>query len=196
MTSIAAWAGVDSRGPASLYFASDSRITWEAGVNWDSGRKLFASSSSGEIFGYCGDVLFPSIVLGQVDSLLTQGILACDPEKSMDHGMVRSLLEGLFRTYPKPHQNAFTVLHGVREGSGMSSRFRVWRTDWSLQDGWRDEEIDVPTTSVLALTVGSGARVVTRWDEDWRRLLGRTSRGVFGSFCDALKSQTDPKTGG
>jgi hypothetical protein len=78
----------------------------------------------------------------------------------------------------------------------MASRFRLWRLDWSQARGWTDQEIALPTESALVLAVGSGADVVTRWDDEWRRRLGRTSRSVFSAFCDALRSKGDPRTGG
>jgi hypothetical protein len=42
MTTLISWVGVDNRGAASLYFASDSRISWPGAEIWDHGRKLFA----------------------------------------------------------------------------------------------------------------------------------------------------------
>jgi hypothetical protein len=50
MTSLIAWIGVDSRGPASAYLASDSRISWASGAHWDIGRKLFTSEKSADLF--------------------------------------------------------------------------------------------------------------------------------------------------
>ena len=74
MTSFVAWVGVDARGPASIYLASDSRISWvdpdKTFETWDYGRKLFASKKYPEIFGYFGDTLFPSQMLGQVLDLI------------------------------------------------------------------------------------------------------------------------------
>jgi hypothetical protein len=78
----------------------------------------------------------------------------------------------------------------------MVFRFRLWRLDWSHALGWADQEVELPTESVLVLAVGSGADIVTRWDGEWRRRLSRTSRTVFGAFCDALRSKGDPRTGG
>ena len=198
MSSLAAWAGVDSRGPASFYLASDSRITWGLpSLMWDSGRKLFASSATTDIFGYCGEVLFPSLALGQFDNLLSRRVLVEAGENAADrHEVIRDVLERSFETYPGSVRSAFTILHAARDGSGMASRFRLWRLDWLPTSGWKNHEIEIPTESVLVLTVGSGAHVVSQWDREWRHRLGRTSRSVFGAFCDALKSNTDPRTGG
>lgn len=66
MTAFLSWVGVDHRGPASLYLASDSRISWTDNEvrSWDRGRKVFACSRTPDVLGYVGDVLFPSLVLG------------------------------------------------------------------------------------------------------------------------------------
>ena len=74
MTSFIAWVGVDSRGPASINFASDSRITWDefGKVGWNNARKTFACNSFPDIFGYVNDVTFPSIVIGQIVEYVQQ----------------------------------------------------------------------------------------------------------------------------
>jgi hypothetical protein len=75
MTTLFSWLSVDNRGPSSIYIVSDSRITWgSSGKRWDSGRKVFATKSA-DIFGYCGEVLFPSLVLSQLGDLIDRDIL-------------------------------------------------------------------------------------------------------------------------
>src|SRR5680860_817318 len=70
MTLIISWVGVDDnkegKKPASLYIASDSRYSWGNSAKYDYGIKVFGSSRFPEIFGFCGDVLIPSIILGQL----------------------------------------------------------------------------------------------------------------------------------
>lgn len=56
MTSLVVWTGVDSRAPASIYLASDSRLSWDNGDTWDFGRKVFASHRYPDILGYYGEV--------------------------------------------------------------------------------------------------------------------------------------------
>ncbi len=76
MTSLAAAVGVDSRGPASLYIITDSRITWtKPSERWDWGRKTFRSLSSPDIFGYCGDAYFVPIALGQILDLIALDVV-------------------------------------------------------------------------------------------------------------------------
>jgi hypothetical protein len=75
MTTLISWVGVDSRSASSVYIASDSRISWGSSNCWDTGRKVFASKIRPDVFGYCGDVLFPTQVLGQLIEQIDQSIL-------------------------------------------------------------------------------------------------------------------------
>lgn len=198
MTSLIAWIGVDSRGPASFYMASDSRISWGAGGNWDFGRKLFATRVFPDLFGYCGDVLFPSLVLGQFMALVDAGCL-CSPEASAEErhtamvGMVRTSFEGL----PPAVRRSFLILHCGREGEGMTARFQLWRSGWSPRGGWEDTMMTLPVGSTLVSAEGSGGETVLEYDRAWRgSQAGRSSRAVYSAFCDALKSARDPHSGG
>ena len=60
-----------------IYLASDSRITWgSANRRWDAGRKLFTSDKSSHAFGYCGDVVFPSLDFHGGRSVVTRSAMA------------------------------------------------------------------------------------------------------------------------
>ena len=72
---MASWIACDPHGVSSAYIVSDSRITWDAKTYYDYAKKVFASSLYPEIFGYAGDVLFPTIVLSQIVELIDRGIL-------------------------------------------------------------------------------------------------------------------------
>jgi len=81
MTTLIAWIVYSATGerpelPRAIYVASDSRITWGSQARrWDAGRKVFNPSKAPHIFGYCGDVVFPSLVLGQVISAIDNNIM-------------------------------------------------------------------------------------------------------------------------
>jgi hypothetical protein len=66
MTLLVSWIGVDPHGTSSAYIAADSRVSWGDVANFDHGRKVFAFRHSPDILGYCGDVLFPTMVLSQI----------------------------------------------------------------------------------------------------------------------------------
>jgi hypothetical protein len=198
MTSLAAWVGVDGRGTTSLYFVSDSRISWgPAGPEWSLGRKLFASKTTSDIFGYCGDVLFPSLVLGQLESLLNSSVLFTGNENPSDrHEVIVRMIQNSLQTYPAGRRANFSIIHGAREHVGLKSVFHMWKLDWSNHLGWQQTKVDLPKESRVALSLGSGAGAFVEWEKRWQRPLGRVSRAVFGAFCDALKSGADAQTGG
>ncbi len=196
MTSLVMWLGVDSRGPASLYLASDSRISWNRTMTWDYGRKLFASKQFPDVMGYCGVALFPSQVLSQIMDLIDGGLLfeaGDDPGARLDK--VSRLIATSFEGYPE-NSSEFTIVHGTREGLGMDSAFHVFLLSRE-SGGWTRERLDLPTQSAAIRFLGSGREPLRRWDTIWSRTKeAGTSRMVFGAFCDALLSAEDPYTGG
>jgi hypothetical protein len=202
MTTLIAWLGIDQRGPSSLYLASDSRITWGSGDRrWDVGRKLFACKGSADIFGYCGDVLFPSLVLGQITDATNQSLLVgVEDDAETRHKTFLHVMRFSFdQSYNAPNQS-FKILHAAREGEGMVATFRIWCMMYCVStQSWSDEELQLPDRhSALITALGSGASCVEDFNREIERkdTQGRTSRAVFWAFCDALKSNKDPLSGG
>ena len=74
MTLTHSWIGVDTHGTSSAYIAADSRISWMHKITFDHGRRVFAFQNSPDILGYCGDVLFPTMVLSQITEMASQEI--------------------------------------------------------------------------------------------------------------------------
>src|SRR5262249_33295354 len=102
-----------------------------------------------------------------------------------------------FETYPKTGLREFSVIHGMRDGSGMHAKFLVCRSTWSYMGGWERHWIEVPRESQPICVLGSGSESVARWYDRWNRTkASRTSRAVFSAFCDALASGEDPLSGG
>lgn len=202
MTSFIAWIGVDSRGPSSLYLASDSRISWEIskGVfnSWDQGRKLFAATKSPDLLGYVGDVLFPSLVLGQITAAIDSGTLfppGAIPEARF--ALISHAIKTSFGKLPELAKKPFTTFYATREGEGMKALFHLWALSWSDCGRWDEESIAIPPISSAIRVSGSGARVVDKWQSYWdSSSQGRTSRAVFGALCDAIYSASDPRSGG
>jgi hypothetical protein len=199
MTTFVAWLAVDSRSPASIYLASDSRISWGRSLVWDHGRKLFACRRYPEVLGYIGDVLFPSQALGQLVDII-DGDLLFRSSDSPDSkwSMIVSMVQESFHTYPTDQSREFTVVYCTREGSGMASVFHVCTLNWTQGGGWVNTAlIDLPGESGLVDVHGSGQESMLRWYSYWSRTRqGRTSRSVFSAFCDGLRSGEDARTGG
>jgi len=210
VTTLIAFIAVDQRGPSSLYFASDSRITWEpekkppdhiAGkVRWDSGRKLFACKQHADIFGYAGDVLFPSLVIGQMTDAADMGLLfsADDHSETRHRKFMDAIRSSIGRRYNAPDFD-FHILRGSRDSSGMKSMFRVWYSYYSTKTkSWYERGIPIPTDkSTLLIAVGTGEESAIEHDALVSLTPQQgTSRAAFWGFCDSLRSNRDPLSGG
>ncbi len=134
MTSLVAWVGADSRGPASMNIASDSRISWMVGRSvshhWDQGKKIFASMAVPLIVGYVGDVLFPTLVLPGVIDRIDRQVFRTDG--AAVEGLI-SAIRREWRDYPAEERRPLRIYIGHRIGEGMSSTFRL--TQLSNHDG-------------------------------------------------------------
>lgn len=202
MTTLISWLSVDQRGPSAIYIASDSRITWGSGQRrWDSGRKVFAAKTT-DIFGYCGDVLFPSLVLGQLVDLIDKNLLwEIDSNSAVRHAAILSYLKISFsRRHDTPNHD-FSILHCVRNGEKLGCSFELWQIDYkSSEDKWIDRSIDVSpkeNTSRLLVALGSGAKAFEAEAYSWTNSSqGQVSRAYFSAFCDALKVGADELSGG
>lgn len=201
MTLIISWIGVDDKRDgksiASLYIASDSRYSWGNSSVYDYGIKVFGSTRYPEIFGFCGDVLFPSIILGQLLPQIDSGLIFDDFDNGLTkNSKVCSYINTSLHSYPKIFLNgSFTILHGTRTGK----EFKCFKTQYSQSKGLVNEEIILPLVSTKICSEGSGRKEFDdnflKWENE-RHNNYRTSRGVFHCLNDTLKNIKDPRTGG
>jgi hypothetical protein len=202
MTTLIAWVSYPISRPniRAIYLASDSRITWgSANRRWDAGRKLFTSDRSAHAFGYCGDVVFPSLVLAQVISAIDQKqLFEEDVPPDDQHKAIVSVIKSSFERRHNAPDQGFTIVHAYRERSGDAACFRVWRTDYDHnQKVWGDALLTFPRDTATIVELGSGASATRQHGRRWKASdVGGTSRSVFSAFCDALGSKTDPLSGG
>lgn len=203
MTTLIAWVGADQRGPASIRLAADSRISWSFSSGsvqkkWDFGKKLFAAHSGPEIVGYCGDVLFPTQTLGQIFELIDCGVFF--PSDATPEEKLRLIVEALERSsahYPQSERRQFTLLYATRTSEGMLGKFHLYQVDYAGGKNVSEKEIPVPEKSGILARLGSGAGPFGRHLDRWEKSdVGGTSRAVFSSFADFLKSGDDAKSGG
>jgi hypothetical protein len=198
MTSLIAWIGVDARGAASAYFASDSRITWPGVGTWDHGRKLFACRRYPHMLGYCGDVLFPTQTLSQISEMVDADLLATASERcDICLARVASVLSTALETYPAAVKREFDVLYCIREGEGVPSRFHLWQLTFAPSASPRVSLISMPESSAVVAILGSGAPSVHIHLKQWDASdAGGTSRAAFSAFCDSLDAAGDPHSAG
>lgn len=204
MTTLVGWLGTQSDGPTSIYLASDSRISWSSpDQRWDAGRKLFALRHSPDLFGYCGDVLFPSQALGQVAEIADHHLLfKTASTASARHERVVQMLEGSLARRHRVTPSGFVVVHVARDGSGSTCRFRIWRTTYTpgghLSDSlYETVDASAPGPSRRLFALGSGAEAYVsetiRWNASAQ---GNTSRAYFTALCDVLAREDDRGSGG
>jgi len=201
MTTFVAWVGVDSRGPSSINFASDSRISWgPVGLqHWDMARKTFSSSTSPDIFGYVNDVVFPSMVLGQlINAIDVGGLFAGNPSSSKRFEIAVEHIKNSYENYAKDYKESFCIFHGSREGNVSASKFSLNTIAWDKTKSiWIVEQIIIPDTSMAIIINGSGGSVVKKWSDRWASSSQKgTSRAIFSSFCNAISSGEDKRSGG
>lgn len=201
MTLIVSWIGVDDKKDgksiASIYFASDSRYSWGNEGKYDYGIKVFGSSRHPEIFGFCGDVLFPSIVLGQMISQIDLGLLIQDADSGeLKNKKVFNFIKSSFEKYPKDKiVETFTILHATR----INKNFKCYRTFYNSDKKLDNKEIELPNISTKIYCGGSGESDFNKNWLEWNKSKHnnfRTSRGVYHCLNKTLRETKDPKTGG
>jgi len=201
MTTFIAWVGADSRGTASVNFATDSRISWgvSGNVHWDMARKTFSSNVSADIFAYVNDVMFPSMVLGQIINAIDNGVFfGSDDRCEVRFSKVAEYIKNSHKLYPREYRESFCIFHGARVGTGFESEFAINIISWDKRTtNWEIARVSIPSTSSAIRIDGSGKNVVSKWSERWSSSSqGGTSRAVFSSFCNAVYSGDDKFTSG
>ncbi len=198
MTSLIAWTGADSRGPASFYLASDSRLSWRPHISWDGVQKVFASTRHPDILGFVGEALFTSLILGRVISLIdSDSLFTLDAAPEDRFGAISAVIQRAHSGYPGTARFPFIVVYCCRRSPGMPTSFALFELSWGPSDGWQEKAIPVPETSELVRRYGSGQPFVSLWLDRWKRSeASGTSRSIFSAFCDSLAGGADPSSGG
>lgn len=213
MTSLLVWFASDVKTaagsfvPASVYIASDSRVTWDDGrISWDRGKKVFASSTSPEIFGYCGDTRFAALAISQIIGAIDAGYLFHPDDSALTKLLkVKQLIGMAWETFPQEHLVCETsIVHVTREGSNVASRF--WMQEHLLPKSPKSLAMHSPAAAMAPLgewsrawlARGSGGAHVLDSIEVWNRRYSdrHTSRSVFKAFCEAIDSSPDKFSGG
>ena len=128
---------------------------------------------------------------------MDQGLLfASNADSALRHESIRVELQTAYRDYPAHPETSSTILHFSRDGVGKHAIFRLWKVDRSRSSGVRSTSLDLPKCSVIGETAGSGWKILINRNEAWKKSQGRTARGVFSSFCDAIESGEDPCSAG
>lgn len=205
MTLIASFIGIDSKKngpkPASLYILSDSRISWKDSANFDYGRKVFGCKNSPDIFGYCGDVLFPSIVLNQIVEIADQGLLFSDNDTCQQkYWKVLKKLKESFSNYPSEvlgiTADSIEIIYGSRDtNQNFFCRTMIWTKLSGIWSSSNDVEFSDHSDKLFVL--GSGKDEFLEKFKDYAESTNqKTSRAVFHCFVDSLSNINDNYCGG
>ena len=201
MTLLVSWIGVDPHGTSSAYIAADSRVSWGKLAHFDHGRKIFAFRCSPDILGYCGDVLFPTMVLSQITEMADQGLLFSAKASCKERfEAIKEKLVHQFHQYPQMVKeitaDTLEVLHISRDPDDHLN-FNCWLIEWQRKKGWAGKNIILPVKSDVLFVLGSGAK---EFNENFARYekgpQSGTSRCVFHCFCDTLFNIKDQYCGG
>lgn len=220
MTSLIAWAGMDPHGQSSLYFATDSRISWTVNPPyWDLGRKVFACRSAPDLFAFTGDGLFAVTVISRLCTLIDDGLVIEADRSSLTTRChwVSSMVRQAHEAYPKQHLQPYVIFYGTRIGEGtkpgskarqkaaMRPDFDPYLGSWFgcqtfAWDGTHldSEYLETPHEHSKHIAAdGTGKRWIeshqTRVADDPQ---SRTSRIIFRAFCDTLRAADDRQSGG
>jgi len=176
-------------------------VSWGKIASFDHGRKVFAFRLSPDILGYCGDVLFPTMVLSQIAEMADQGLLF-PPQASCKerYEAIKEKLVQQFQTYPKMVEEitapVLQVLHIARNPI-KNTEYSCWLIEWTRKKGWAGKKINMPSSSGVLFSLGSGSdefnKNYARYESGPNR---GTSRNVFHCFCDTLFNIKDEKCGG
>jgi hypothetical protein len=213
MTSLLVWFASDKKEklgfvPASVYIATDSRISWKVKedelLTWDGGMKVFSSSNQPHIFGFCGDSTFAPLVLSQVVAAIDSGsLISPDDTVETKSEKVGQLISIAWAKFPKNQLFYDTsIVQVFRQGDGVDSRF--WLTEYKVVIGQKNAERIGPKMAPLGEysqswhALGTGKGPVTDNIETWNRRYSdrHTSRAVFKAFCESLRSNADKYSGG
>jgi hypothetical protein len=197
MTLLLSWIGKDSRKISSVYIASDSRISWGHPKKYDYGRKVFALKNSPDILGYCGDVLYPAIILNQILEMDREGILFSDKDTNRERvDILFNEITKKFSDYPAEvtMSNSLEIMHISRQ---KETHFICFVYRWTKIDGWSKEEYEIPKSSDKIIILGSGKNeFYKRYLDYYKGNNGKTSRALFQCLCHTLLKIQDLKCGG
>ncbi|MCT7908440.1 hypothetical protein N5915_02600 [Arcobacter lacus] len=186
MSTVVAWAAKDTNGITSMYFISESRISWGKNAIWDHGQKVFSLNRCG-IIAYCGDVLYPTQTISQIKDLIDKEILfKISDTNNQKISIIRKYLQNSLQNYPKQINNTIILVALVLDQEFDYYELTLNNNDVAL------EHIELKANEPYSY--GSGSQkfksVFTRLKEE------KFSRYICQAFFRTIEEGKDPLSGG
>lgn len=205
MTTLMSWISYSDTGeaphlPRAVHLVSDSKITWgSADKRWEAGRKIFATRTEPHLFGFCGDVVLPALILGQIVSaidaeILFEPIATAQERQALIFETVKRAIASAVNT---PTLD-FTIHHLFRDQPWPNTSFRAWNMQFdATARTTQAHEVPIPTSTDIIGSFGSGKSAAKAHRDRWEQSdAAGLSRALLASFCDAIRSGDDPLSGG
>lgn len=198
MTLLVAWTGIDSRSPASVYIATDSRVSWGDQNHFDHSNKTFALRQFPAVLGYCGDSLSSQMLISQAIAVIEanpehKGMRLEDLVNIFIHLIVRN-----YNQYPVTNSTgSFTVVICGKATLGSAGDFECYRIDSKFKKTTKTK-LTLPSVSGPIVITGSG-------EEEFKNQYKKhqatqnpnksTSRDVFHAFYQTIKQSENCTVG-
>lgn len=198
MTLLVAWTGIDSRSPASVYVATDSRISWGTSGYYDNAIKTFASTNFPAIIGYCGDSLASQMIISQAIAVIEampnySGITL----EELVNIFIRIIVRN-YSQYPVDlSTGSFTVVVCGKSVVDSAGDFECYRIESTFKEA-RKSKLLFPEKSGPIVVAGSGKDDFQAHYEKHQHKDNpnkSTSRDVFHAFYKTIATGNNPTVG-
>lgn len=197
MTLLLSWISKDSRKTSAFYIASDSRFSWKNPIQYDYGSKVFALPNSPDILGYCGDVIYPSIILNQIMEMDRDQILFDENDSNQTRSeKIFEIFKEKFDQYPSEQvmDKSLEVIHASRD---KETDFICNVFLWTRKEGWILKSQNLPDKSDKVVILGTGKdEFLDRYLKYFNGNNGKTSRSLFQCLTLSLLEMKDLQCGG
>ena len=199
MTLIVSWVAMDDKKggkkTASLYLASDSRISWSDGNKEDNKQKIFISRKQPEMFALCGDYTHGSKILKDLIEKIDNDCI-CMKDRPINDKVFE--LENYFNNN-KDRKKLICesiFLYGTKVGKD----FFLYKFIIN-HNNVKAENVSLGNKSQIRSPDGSGRN---EFKDNWLNFYENaqafneddTSRGSFRCIYEAIDNATDPYVGG
>jgi len=198
MTTLIVWKSARKTSEETIYFASDSRISWTNSAHkWDRGRKLFYCKNHPIIFGFAGDALALSMAISVISDTL-DCIDPCELALVDVPKIASQMLNDATSVYPRDLYQETEVLIAFPGDGPAHTIIRLQKENPSSE--WEVKPVDTSSVDVhsnFIAAFGSGAKKFrAQLKRNQKDPQSGTARFVFWNFLDFVNSGKDPRTGG